>query len=187
MAELNTSQRTVMCILKTMGKPCGLLTILKQSDGFFDSKHQLRDVLRQLNKLGEVKHQANGQYKIFHKAEVVAPNVSAAKASKANTLPFTVSEKPSFLQRRVPGKVVLVDPVTTAPGANNKGYVLPKPLANAFACLEKKAVIHDVALKVAFLQRLRGSHSIEIGEMLTRIAQDLMNITDYTSENIKKN
>jgi hypothetical protein len=187
MPELNNRQLTVINLLTTLGKPCGLLTILSASRGFFDSKHQLRDVLRQLNNLGKVKEQANGQFKVVIKPEPVANTVSPTKAVIPHLM---VSEKPPFLQSTIPDKVALVDPVAPASIANNKtlnqGCVFPKHLANAFACLEKKPVIHDVLLKIAFLQRLRGNHSIEIGDMLNRIAQDLINTTGYTSEDIKK-
>jgi hypothetical protein len=186
MTELNTIQLTVMKVLKTINKPCGLSTILSRGQGFFDSKHQLRTVLRHLVDIGEVKLQSNSQYKISNKSSFghLAKATSKVKRTVQVSDPIVVS-KPSIVPILVSEKKAKACPVKqqAKPAANdeveNEPFTLPEHLAKSLCKLEKQLSsselsVNDVALKVEVLQRLSLLLSDDIAKVLSDVAKDLI-------------
>lgn len=197
MTELNTIQLIAIKVLKTINVPCSLSTILSKSQGFFDSKSQLREVLRQLSVLGEVKHQANGQYKITNKSPVGRPAKVVSKAvSKVDVVKPIAGPKKPAKPILMPEKQAKVYPVKqpVLPAANdalvNVPFILPETLNKSLGKLENQLIngelsINDAALKVEVLQRLSLLLSDDIANVLSDVAKDLININGNLSKGRK--
>jgi hypothetical protein len=171
---LNSQQTIAMDTLHLINRPCGFIEILSKSNGCFSSKSQLRDILRQLILLGEVKHMANSQYKI---------SVASAKHIKTTplALPKNASPKKTPLVKQPPSRF---KPVTSTQVKQKvtATFVMPEPLLSEFTALDGQLnvagiVVENLPLKFAALERLSLSVGVETAKLLLSIVQDLKKIT----------
>jgi hypothetical protein len=178
---LNVHQTLAMDTLRLIDRPCGLIEILSKSNGCFSSKSQLRDILRQLILLGEVKHQANSQYKI---------SVASAQQSKPIAKPRV--ESPHIVLSDVsPKKTPFVKQPSDQVKAVTPPFAMPVPLLSALKNLDYKlniagVVVGNLPLKIEVLERLSVLLSADIAEVLLSVVQDLKKITGDSRLDDKK-
>ncbi|MGB0895658.1 MAG: hypothetical protein ACPGUD_14785 [Parashewanella sp.] len=175
--SLSSKQKAAFDSLKFVGSPCGLNTILANTSMVFDSKAQLKEVLKQLISLGKVTLQGNGQYKV---------SVIAKEQQKKTPVKRVNSVK----QTKVINQDQVEQPVNTENNENKVGApdkkvdqeevsVIPLTLEQSLASLQKKLTkgelsINDYSLKIEVLQRLSALLSDDISDVLNDIAKDLI-------------
>ena len=155
--SLTVNQETALRVLSKIGEPCGVHRILALSNGAFESKALMKQVLAQLVLAGMVKHQSNRLYKLtFFKmlADKAKPKINkSGKTAKSKVMKM----------KDEPGEAisVLQDPALTA--IDELTIKLSKP----------RQVIEHQTLKCEVLERLAGLLSDDVAKVLISIKADL--------------